>query len=469
MMRRMRWAEDGGGTWELDMEAPVTMEGAARAVPGDPLPLGLSRGRRITRPKQLDFMHRFMSSPLVPSFSGYPTNGGQGLLFYHAYTSHLAENWCATILQQINVQKFLPFIKEISANHLKEIPWPKTICKHFAQIFSWGLGTEFLLTQDSSFLVEFYNVQKNTRGKAVFNQKLRGHNLTLETAWPGLFVDRSGTYWDVPLSMAIDFASVSSDSGLSYHFCLQHNSGKPKHFGGNETTRIPSSLLPGLCARAALSFKNNFFFWKKKDGKLKMVQPYDLLLSDPHISASGVIGTVASVSLGDCSARFSDEERLHLQASNAFRICAQRNNLAAFVDFFASLSTSAQYGNFQRPFLDLTRLNAQMHFPSGSSFLSGVAGLAQNLYNSQELNLEQLGAVCPELTLSLQQQIIGPFSFRVDSRILFTPSERNKVAQVEESVFAIDWALKVLGSAKATAWYSPRRQEAMVELRFFER
>lgn len=120
--------------------------------------------------------------------------------------------------------------------------------------------------------------------------QLRGHNLTLETAWPGLFVDRSGTYWDVPLSMAIDFASVSSDSGLSYHFCLQHNSGKPRHFGGDETTRIPSSLLPGLCARAALSFKKNFFFWRKKDGKLKMVQPYDILLSDPHISSSEVIG-----------------------------------------------------------------------------------------------------------------------------------------------------------------------------------
>lgn len=118
------------------------------------------------------------------------------------------------------------------------------------------------------------------------------------------------------------------------------------------------------------------------------------------------IGTVASVSLGDCSARFSDEERLHLQGSNAFRIYAQRNNLAAFADFFASISTSAQYGNFQRPFLDLTRLNAQIHFPSGSSFLSGVSGLAQNLYNSQELNLEQLCAVCPELSLSLQQQVM---------------------------------------------------------------
>ncbi|WOL00257.1 protein TRIGALACTOSYLDIACYLGLYCEROL 4, chloroplastic [Canna indica] len=466
-MGRMRWAEDGGGRWELDMESPVTMEGTARAVPGDPLPLGLFRGQRLTRPKQLDFMHRFMSSPLVPSFSSDPSNGGQGLLLHHAHTLHLAENWSATILQQLDVEKIFPLFKEFSSNHLKEISWPKTICRHLLDIFSWGLGTEFLLTQDSSFLVEMYNVKKGNRGKAIFHQKLRQHNITLETAWPGLFVDKNGTYWDVPLSMAIDLASVSSDSGLSYHFCLHHNNGQPKHFGGDQTAKVPPSLLPGLCARAALSIKENVCFWRKKAGKLKMVQPYDAFLSDPHISTSGVIGVVASASLGDCSARFSDEDGL--ERPNAFRLCTRKDNLALSADFFASVSATAQYGNFQRFFLDLTKFNARLDFPSGLACLSGVACLAQNFHNSQELNLEALHAVCPELTISLQQQIIGPFSFRVDSKILFNPNNRNHVARIEESVFAIDWALKVLGSAKATTWYSPKRREGMVELRFFER
>ncbi|KAM0954586.1 putative protein TRIGALACTOSYLDIACYLGLYCEROL 4 [Dioscorea sansibarensis] len=91
-MRRMRWAVDGGGL-DLDAETPVTMEGTARAVPGDPLPLGISRGVRITRPKQFDFMHRFMSLPLVPSYSGDVDNGGQGFLFHHNHSLHLQENW----------------------------------------------------------------------------------------------------------------------------------------------------------------------------------------------------------------------------------------------------------------------------------------------------------------------------------------------------------------------------------------
>jgi hypothetical protein len=65
------------------------MEGAARPVPGDPLPLGLSRGPRVTRPKQLDFFHRFMASPLVPTFSA----ADGGLSVHHAHLFHLTENW----------------------------------------------------------------------------------------------------------------------------------------------------------------------------------------------------------------------------------------------------------------------------------------------------------------------------------------------------------------------------------------
>lgn len=112
----------------------------------------------------------------------------------------------------------------------------------------------------------------------------------LEAACPGLFVDKKGTYWDVPLSMAVDIASVTLDSGLNYHLLLQHNSGQPKHLGGNQTIEAPMSLLPGLCAKAAISIKKHVEFWRKKEGKLKLVQPYDVFLSNPHISGVGKLG-----------------------------------------------------------------------------------------------------------------------------------------------------------------------------------
>lgn len=116
------------------------------------------------------------------------------------------------------------------------------------------------------------------------------HDLVLEAASPRLFVSGEGTYWDVPLSMAVDFSSTSSESGPSYHLCLQHNSGQPRSFSGGQSGEVPPALLPGFCAKAAVSIKKNADIWRKRGGKTKMLQPYDMFLCDPHISASGSIG-----------------------------------------------------------------------------------------------------------------------------------------------------------------------------------
>ncbi|KAJ0980016.1 hypothetical protein J5N97_015490 [Dioscorea zingiberensis] len=461
-MRRMRWAVDGVGL-ELDAEAPVTIEGTARAVPGDPLPLGISRGIRITRPKQLDFMHRFMALPLVPSYAGDVANGGQGLLFHHAHTLHLRENWSVTILEQFHVRKIVAFIKEKASDQLKKTSWSENLMNHIHDMFSFGLGTEFWISPETSLLVETYNIMKGTRSKAIFHHEFPRHNIQLEATCPGLYVDKDGTYWDVPLSMAVDLASVASPSGINYHLCLQHNSGQPKHLGGSHNSQVPMSLLPGLCAKTAISIKRFVDFWRKKEGKLKMVQPYDAFLSDPHVAASGTIGAVISASLGENSKRFFAKDGLGQQGS--FNLCVERHDVALFGDLFASISCTAQHGNFQRLFLDLTRINARLDLPSGAAFLNGVAGLAKQFYHSQHPDPELFRVVCPELTLSLQQQLIGPFSFRADSRIV---ADTKNGARIEGSILAIDWALKVLGSARATAWYSPNNQEFMIELRFFE-
>lgn len=291
-------------------------------------------------------------------------------------------------------------------------------------------------------------------------------NLTLEASWPGLFVDKKGVYWDVPLSLSADLASVGSSSGLSYHLLLQQNSGEPKCFGGDETNDVPVALLPGLCAKAAISIKKSIDVWRKKEDKLKMVQPYDVFLSDPHVSFTGIVGAVANGSLGDCSKRMSVQDET--RKSNAFRVFDERKKFAAFADLFASVTFTAQHGNFQRLFLDLTRVSARLDISSGSLFLRGASSLAQDFFFSRRPDLETFCDVCPDVIVSLQQQIVGPFSFRVESSVAIDPRRQDHFIRVDDSVFAIDWALKVLGSAKATAWYSPKHQEAMVELRFLE-
>jgi hypothetical protein len=129
--------------------------------------------------------------------------------------------------------------------------------------------------------------------------QLPQQNITLAASWPGLFVDKQGVYWDVPLSLSADLASVGSSSGFSYHLLVQQNSGEPKCFGGDETSDVPLALLPGLCAKAAISLKKSIDVWRKKEDKLKMVQPYDVFLSDPHASFTGIIGKNLSLSFSN--------------------------------------------------------------------------------------------------------------------------------------------------------------------------
>ena len=60
------------------------------------------------------------------------------------------------------------------------------------------------------------------------------------------------------------------------------------------------------------------------------------------------------------------------------------------------------------------------------------------------------------------------FSFRIDSGVALNLKNREWRIDVKELVFFVEYALQVLGSAKVVAWYSPKHQEFMVELRFFE-
>lgn len=88
-----------------------------------------------------------------------------------------------------------------------------------------------------------------------------------------------------------------------------------------------------------------------------------------------------------------------------FDLYATRGKSAFLADLFASFSLSAQYGNFQKRYFDLTRLNARLDVPSASKFFSAAACVAQNISNSKQPSLEAVQAVCPKTMLSFQQQV----------------------------------------------------------------
>lgn len=107
-------------------------------------------------------------------------------------------------------------------------------------------------------------------------------------------------------------------------------------------------------------------------------------------------GSVIAASLGENSTR---------QEHDSFRLCAKGANYAASADLFASASLSAQLGNFQKLFLDLTRFRARLDIPAGYKFLNGACKVAQALYNSQAPSVEAVQAITPSATLSFQQQV----------------------------------------------------------------
>lgn len=121
------------------------------------------------------------------------------------------------------------------------------------------------------------------------------------------------------------------------------------------------------------------------------------------IFLSTILGSVVSAYLGENSIRSQSED--DSPAFKNFSLRAQGANAALSADSFASFSLTAQHGNFQRLFLDLTRLHARLDIPSGSKFISGAVSVAHDLYKSQIPTTDAIQAVCPNVMLSFQQQV----------------------------------------------------------------
>lgn len=131
--------------------------------------------------------------------------------------------------------------------------------------------------------------------------QLPNHDITMEAAWPGLFLDHNGRYWDVPESISLDLSSLVSESGLRYRFGIHKNGGQPH---GIDATNIepPSALMPGLCAKAAFSYEKSKDLWRQRETKEDVMvktekgffwrPSYDIRLREPHSAVSAIIGII---------------------------------------------------------------------------------------------------------------------------------------------------------------------------------
>lgn len=67
-MANLRTAMDSA-FWDLNVSSPHTLEGSAKAIPGDPFPLDGARASRVLRIQQLSLLGNGFPLGIIPSYS----------------------------------------------------------------------------------------------------------------------------------------------------------------------------------------------------------------------------------------------------------------------------------------------------------------------------------------------------------------------------------------------------------------
>lgn len=455
--------------WDQPVASPKTLEGCARSIPGDPFPLDATRASRALRIQQLSLLGNGFPLGIIPSYCS-TSNKDLGSFSLQSVLLKLATSNCwLGLIGQLRPKKLISSIKTEFSNAEKlEFSVFKDAAKHFLDksLYSIGLSSQFSPTPSCSVLLstERHGEKTKPRYKMMLFQQLPSHDITLEAAWPELFIDHKGGYWDVPESISLDMSSLVSESGFRYRFGVHKSNGHPKAVDGIND-EPPLALMPGLCGKASFSYEKSKDFWRKKQSRKDVMitlddgcilyPSYDVRLSEPHSAISATVG-------GSCAAWFRGWGN---SASADGEISTSTRKRSPFsADLFGSICYSFQHGQFIELYRDLTRVDARLDICSAFA----VTERAFNLFRRSSVSSANNPLSSPRLNLTLQQQVAGPIIFRVDSRFSLGSTSGQQGPHVEDLIYSLSYSLRLLRSGKVVAWYSPKRKEGMIELRLFE-
>ncbi|XP_024964383.1 protein TRIGALACTOSYLDIACYLGLYCEROL 4, chloroplastic [Cynara cardunculus var. scolymus] len=438
--------------YDLNIATPQTLHGSARSIPGEPVPLDGANASKVPRMEQLTFLGPGFPLGLIPSFArplSYSSQKESGSLSLQTlWLRQPAENWQLGLVGQIRPRKLLSSLKAEAFRADPKVSRFKRIFKKFFDRSFYSFGSSSLLELGPSthvlLSVEKDGQRKNRCTKAIVNHQLPDHDITLEAAWPELFVDRYGKYWNVPESISLNCLSLISKSGLRYRFGIHKNTGSPSALDSVEG-QAPASLRPGICAKAAFSYEKSKDLWRNPETKEDLVlvkkhgggfrtTAYDLRMKEPHAAISGILGATCEAWFG--GKNFDDNTN------------TKRSPFGA--DLFGSICFAFQQGKFRKRYGDLTRFDARLDLAKGFS----------DTLNSS--------SVSPQLNLILQQQVLGPLVFRVNSKVSLGSSSERRGPHIEDVIYSLNYSMRYLESGKVVAWYSPKRNEGMVEVRVCE-
>lgn len=104
--------------------------------------------------------------------------------------------------------------------------------------------------------------------------------------------------------MSLDCSSLISESGLRYRFGVHKSSGQPQAVLNSIESDPPLALLPGLCAKAAMSYERSKDLWRQEETEEDLIirttrgkycrPAYDVRLKEPHASISAIMGKIPS-------------------------------------------------------------------------------------------------------------------------------------------------------------------------------
>ncbi|KAL8129065.1 hypothetical protein V2J09_018220 [Rumex salicifolius] len=450
--------------WDLRLATPRNIDSSARAVPGEPIPLDAARASRVHRVAQLSLLGQGFPLGLVPSFS--PVSSGKEpaslALQYLPFKRVSVGEWWIAFLGQIRPKQLISKVKsQVSATQSWDVSAFQNLAKAVLDksTMSSSVVAEIPVTKSSSMILssENHGETKGPSNRLVYYHELPEHDVSLEAAWPELFRDSKGTYWNVPESISLDLASLDFGSGFRYRFGLHKNGGNPQALDPTADTP-PPTLMPGLCAKAAFSYEKSREFWREKETRDDIViktdtgtvrrPAYDERLKEPHATVSAIVG-------GTCGA--------WLWGNNNTQLGAKIRS-PVFADLFGSLCYTRQFGKFRKTYNDLSRIDARLDVCSATAFAKSMLDIfsKSSITTSQETSPS-----APRFSLSCQQQIAGPFVLRIDAKYsLHAPW--NGLVKSEDEMISLNYSLRALESGKVVAWYSPKRKEGMIELRLYE-
>ncbi|KAJ4892321.1 hypothetical protein Rs2_32069 [Raphanus sativus] len=450
--------------WDQNLSSPQTLQGTARSVPGEPFPVDGARASRSHRIQQLSLLREGFPLGVIPAFGPSSDKRLGSFSLNSLLLSPSSSNWWAGLVGQFKPKKLFADIKtSISKAEEWDLQLFKNTTKHIVDksLYSVGLWTQIALGSSSSLLLsaERLGDKDGIRKKLMFVHPLEKHDLTVEAAWPDLFLDHKGRFWDVPESLNFDVSSLAPETtGLHYRFGVHKSKGDPQQVNAAESSggdAPPASLMPGLCAKAAVSYKANRVLWRPKEKEEEeedddvdspVFLPYDLRLKEPHAAVSGIVGS-------SLAAWITGRD-----------IIMKRSPISA--DVFGSACCTFQKGRFSKLYGDLTRVDARVDVSSASALAKRIFHAIRRSSGSEKTDDDATSASSPRLNLIFQQQVAGPIVFKVDSQ--FEVGAGKFGAEMEDLVYSLNYSLRLLESGKVVAWYSPKRKEGMVELRVFE-